>query len=290
MALQLDEDQASGTVRTLSHFFQLPNLCCQAAGGDPRWADELSAAWVLFYAAADIMDSVQDEDAPEEWWVNAGPGAALSAASGLYFSASRILNNLYNNSHDVGTISNVIEHFYDLFLLMCSGQYRDIVAGQPTLEDYWKIVEAKSGAFFALACRCGARLATDNAALLEGFSEYGYRLGVLIQIKDELEDVLSPSEIGGIGQRPEFARSLPVLYALEVLPEVDKMKLMENLAAARTSSEAAEAAVEIIDESGAAIYLLAKMERHRIKGENALRLVAEESPVLNILLDTIKTI
>ncbi|HSF81459.1 MAG TPA: hypothetical protein VLA49_09505, partial [Anaerolineales bacterium] len=68
----------------------LPALCCQAAGGKPAWADAVTAAWLCFYQAAHLMDSLQDQDEPEPWWTEAGPGVALNVASGLYFSAALV--------------------------------------------------------------------------------------------------------------------------------------------------------------------------------------------------------
>jgi geranylgeranyl pyrophosphate synthase len=290
LALSFGGDQSSGTVSTLSRFARLPNLSCQAAGGNPQWADELSAAWLLYYAAADLMDTVQDEDDPEDWWASDGPGTALSAASGLYFSASLLLNNLHRNEHTKMAVVDVIKEFYDQFLVMCSGQYRDITLDQPTLEEYWQIIEAKSGAFFMLACRCGARLATADALALENFGSYGKHLGVIVQITDELDDVRSLDTTGGAGQRPELASSLPVIYALEVLPPAEQNYLRESLNQAPNNPNAAEAALEIIDNCGAAVYLLAEMECHRKLGTEALERAAVDSPPRDALLDILRSV
>ena len=70
--------------KSLSRWVDLPGLCCQAAGGNPEWANDLTAAWILFYSAAHLMDKVQDQDEPDPWWQKLGPGVALSAATGLY--------------------------------------------------------------------------------------------------------------------------------------------------------------------------------------------------------------
>ncbi|MGD9091919.1 MAG: polyprenyl synthetase family protein [Anaerolineales bacterium] len=290
LAVSLDDDLTSGTGYSPSRLARLPNLCCQAAGGEPQWADDLSTAWILFYAGADVMDSVQDQDTPDEWWGDAGSSTALSAASGLYFSASQILNNLFNNKEIAGDVSEVISEFYDQFLLMCSGQFRDIILVQPSLEEYWRIIEAKSGAFFKLACWCGARLATEDISTLEYIGVFGSHLGVIVQITDELEDVQSPRGVGGIGQRPELANSLPVIYALEVLPQTEQLELKEKLNSAPDDTTAAEAALEIIDNSGAALYLLSEMERHRSLGAEALEKAVENSPARDTLLAILNSI
>jgi hypothetical protein len=44
-----------------------------------------AAAWLLFYAAAHLMDSLEDRDDPDPWWQALGPSAAINIATGLYF-------------------------------------------------------------------------------------------------------------------------------------------------------------------------------------------------------------
>ena len=45
-----------------SRWALLPGLCCQAAGGDPQAAKEISSAWLLLHIAAHIVDDVEDGD------------------------------------------------------------------------------------------------------------------------------------------------------------------------------------------------------------------------------------
>jgi len=58
----------------------------------------------------------------------------------------------------------------------------------PTLEQWMQIAGAKSGAFFRLACHAGAAVATDQSATQDAFGDYGFRLGCLLQILDDLGD------------------------------------------------------------------------------------------------------
>ncbi len=155
----------------VSRWASLPGLCCQAAGGEAEWADDVTLAWLLFYAAADLMDSVQDQDEPDEWWQEKGPGAALAAASGLYFSGSFALDQLNRKEETAQAAPGVITDFYHTFLTMTSGQYQDLTAEAATLEDYWRQAASKSGAFFQLACLAGARLASSDPAILGAYGD-----------------------------------------------------------------------------------------------------------------------
>jgi geranylgeranyl pyrophosphate synthase len=261
---------------------RLPGLCCQASGGDAQWANHLTIAWLLFYAAADLMDSVQDQDMPDPWWEEQGPAAALNAATGLYFSASWALTNLYHQGTSQETAADIVKKFYESLMVMSSGQQRELTHPEPTIKKYWMSVEAKSGTFFSLACCGGARLATENPDMLENFGQFGHHLGVVIQLLDDLDDVRSPRGVGVPGQKPELARSLPAVYALEVSSPAQRARLRESLRSAPIDPSAAEKAMDIIDASGAGTFMIAEIERHKaialesLENANPTSLAGEE--------------
>jgi len=140
----------------LSIWAELPGLCCQAAGGLPRTADPVAAAWLLFYTAASIMDHVEDAEQPDPWWADLGAGAAINVATGLYFSACLLLSELDSWLGDHEAASQIRSQVLGRFLVMCSGQHLDLIRPSPTLDQYWDLARAKSGAFFTFACWAGA--------------------------------------------------------------------------------------------------------------------------------------
>ena len=268
----------------------LPGLCCLAAGGDSGWADDLAAAWYLFYRAAYLMDSVQDKDEPDSWWFDLGPGYALSVASGLFFSASLALNNLYEKDPVKKKAPLVIKDFYQGLLVMSSGQHLDLLYHEPTLAQFWNIASTKSGSFFSLACKCGARLASDDPHRLEGYHKYGYHLGVLIQVLDDLEewkllrDYSEPSNLHKLGQ------SLPVIYAMEVYPPSMREHLRQCLRSSGHHQNDMDEVLQMINESGAVLYVETQIERHRAEALAGLSQAAPQSPageMLDALLNSI---
>ena len=118
----------------------LPGLCCQAAGGEIEWADKVAASWLLFYAAADLMDSVQDQDDIPTWWSAGGSAVALSAATGLFFCASSLLSKAALSLESNVNSAALIQDFHQSFLQMSSGQFADIRHPYPDLEQYWQIL------------------------------------------------------------------------------------------------------------------------------------------------------
>ena len=278
------EREGLKSLEKLPQWTRLPSLCCQAAGGYPEWVDDLTVAWVLFYTAADLMDKVQDQDQPDPWWRDLGSGAALSVATGVYFSASLVLNELLRNPITRPSANEIIRDFYNNLLIMTSGQYRELIERVSTLEDYWEYAGAKSGVFFATACRCAARLAIDDQDLLNDFYQFGYHFGLLVQIHDDLDDIQPPTNQAAPGQKKEIARSLAVIYALSVLPPHDCKRLKWSLSKAPTDSIAAEEVVDILNRSNAALYLLTELERHRKLALDAIMRACKPSPAQETLI------
>lgn len=253
----------SRSYHRLTSLLKLPGLCCQAAGGDAAWADELILAWLLFYTAADIMDSVQDCDESDTLLFNQKPGAALNVASGLYFSGSLALNRLYEREETREAASFIANNFYNTFMVMTSGQYSEFEHEQLTLDQYWKIARAKSGAFFALICRAGACLGSSDQSVLHTFGEMGESIGLYIQIRDDLGDISRMDSLKHKIHRTMLMRSLPVVYTMEFLPELEKARILEQLDRLDHDPQTLAAFIELINQSGAALYIQAEMDKHR---------------------------
>jgi hypothetical protein len=285
-SLVLENYPKSDTKR--SRLVYIPELCCQAAGGEAFVAEPLNAAWYLFYMAAHLMDCVEDGDYLGEWLQPLGPGAALNIASGLYFTASQALQRLNFLPLDQTTKLNLIGTFYECLFQMTSGQNDDLLLQEIDLSSYWRIVTNKSGVFFSLGCWSGARLATDDPTILEGYRLFGQNLGILKQIKDDMEEVLllNPSNVP---QRSEqlvkIRRSLPIVYALEVIPPDQKVWLIECLDNAPQNQESADEIVKLLDHCGAALYVSSEIHRYRNDALTALQRVSPLEPYHQFLID-----
>jgi geranylgeranyl diphosphate synthase, type I len=260
----------------------LPGYCCQAAGGEPARANSLAAAWFLFYCAADLMDSVEDSDTPAAWWANLGPALALNVASGLFFSASAALHQIHGQTSPEIAIA-ISNDFHHNLMSMANGQHMDLTHHSLSLENFWQLAAAKSGAFFDLACRAGARLANVPSPIVEQYGIYGHHLGILVQILDDLDDIQRLPQATDAADWKKAYTSLPVIYSLEVSSPEHRMQLQANWQAAAGDPNAATAALSWLEESGAAIYLGAEIENHRHQAMAALAAAQAVSPAGNIL-------
>ncbi len=258
-------------------------FCCGACGGEPDEAVDISAAWLLFYVAAHIFDNVEDLDDPEAWYAKYTPAVALNTGCGLFFTAALALNDLHNRPQASAAAREIQRVFQEQMLIMSSGQHDDLTLQQINLDQYWKIAEGKSGAFFDLACWAGARLACDNPTKLWHFKEFGQHLGLLLQLLDDLSDINPAPGSRFIARPAELYHSFVMAYAMSVLPEVQRKQLLDNLELSSQDEQAAHQVYDILQNSGIDLYLLTEIERQRSLALQALENAEPISPYRELL-------
>lgn len=262
----------------------LPGFCCQAAGGEPEFALEVSAAWMLLYLAGHLIDSVEDGDKIDEIEALGGSSSAINVANGYFLSAALMLNELSKKDHARSLAQQIRIDFYNTILVMTSGQNQDINVSQLSLKLWWQIAEAKSGSFFSLACRTGARLGTRDSEKIASFSKFGFHLGLMLQVQDDIEDLqlLMDEEVAKIPNG--LMRSLTVAYAFDVLPEAEFLQLKELLERNMVNPEVVTQVTSLLDQVGAGLYLLAEVEKHYALGLEALQRAGPLPPAADELM------
>jgi geranylgeranyl pyrophosphate synthase len=268
-AVSIDEASLNTTeTRERPRWFLLPILCSQAAGGDPKLAEDIAAAWALLYTSAHILDKIEDEES-YSWMKVAGRGPSINIATGLIISAFGALNSLHFIELDHETASEITADFQQTILQICGGQHRDLTCREPSLDDCWSIAEKKSGSSFALACRAGARLATNDQSKIDCYSSFGRHLGLLLQIGDDAAGIwVAKGEKSDLTSGDHW--TLPIAYAMEVASVEDQRLLLECLNAGYNKHERVSKALDLLERIGAPLYLATKMEWHRSEAENSL--------------------
>ncbi len=275
----------ANVAETASSLINLPVLCCQEASGDVCQAVPVAAAWWLLHLAAHVLDGIEDGEPDDALWASLDKPQALNAATGLIFAAQRALADLPRLGVSASLALALVDDFGYTVLQMCAGQHVDLAvqntATDLSLEQYWAIAAAKSGDFFALACRAGALLGTEDTHRVARYTEFGYNLGVLLQISDDLTDLWKSGQQNDLtaGQQ-----TLPILYALNVASREQRVVLRQLLSRAPDDVEAEAKAQQMIINLGAPAYLLVEAQvRHR-RAKDALRAAGQFSPAYDQLL------
>ena len=232
-----------------SPFLSLTLLTCEAVGGDGGAAVPVAAAWHLLHAAAHLLDDVLDGEVP-----HLGPAQAMNATVGLTFLAQLSLTTLQHSHLPPVRIVDLIAAFNHATLRMTAGQASDLAFGEgATLESYWRIVAAKSGACFALASRAGALLGAEPESEIAHYDRFGHHLGILLQISDDLRAIWRPR---GPGDLATLGRTVPVVYVRAVAPVEIKSRLQSLV-------------TRVPDDEAALIELQALLEDPEFVGERS---------------------
>jgi len=218
----------------------------------------VAAAFELARLAARVLDDVEDLDREDALWRQVGVPQATNAGTALLACAHLALSELTTVSVEAERISELQREFAQVALTMTVAQHLDLTAWEALettanpLDRWWEIAAGKSGAFFALGCRAGARLAASHAAA-QPYSDFGYHLGLLLQVLNDSRGLLGQGGVRDLGRR----LSLPVAYTLTVCPEA-RPSLLRALEAGAEGE-----AVAIMGCAGAVHYLLAVAETQR---------------------------
>ena len=228
---------------------QLPHLFCELNRGNEDQLVPILAAWNILRFAARLLDDIEDNDVKEKTMVNP---VALNVSTGLLFTVGQILNSLEQFGVKQTAAFDIRQRFYDELLTICSGQHLDLSPDIPTLEECWQICGAKSGSFVGLICWAGGRIANAHEAQLQLYYQFGYNLGLLDEIRDDLADLWSDTtHLSDLQNSQHY--SLPITYALAVLPEEDRQQLLFCLRSPEPDMELV--ARDLIIQSGAGVYL-----------------------------------
>jgi octaprenyl-diphosphate synthase len=97
-----------------------------------------------------------------------------------------------------------------------------------TKEDYFRIIEMKTGVLFAAATGLAAALAGASPGQEQRLFDYGMRLGTAYQIYDDCLDLVGSEDLVGKTLRTDLDKgkfTLPILNLLESASESQRLKL-----------------------------------------------------------------
>lgn len=228
----------------------LPLLVCEAGGGEVQRAVPLAAAWQILYRAVKLFDDIEDGEPYNR------PAEAINLGMGLLFVAQAALDLCQTRHTDLG-VTALRQTFNRAILRACAGQHDDLTAGrvypgQTDPETWLEIAGAKSGELFAWAVWAGA--AGVDEARLACYRQYGYHLGILLQVADDFNDIWqseAPRDLltGSL--------NLAVCYALAVVETQEREKLNRYLRqAAQGDRQVAAQLRQRLTALGAQAYLL----------------------------------
>lgn len=167
-----------------------------------------AAAVELFILASDILDDLEDGDAPSKPWMKAPMPIALHVATSLVTLSQQALLLSAADSALRGELAVMMNK---QLILSANGQMLDLVNDDTlTEESYFQMVRGKSASLLVMACMAGVLLA--GRPWNETVAEYAAELGISAQIRNDCRDLLRWDEKSDFLNRKH---TLLTMYLLE---------------------------------------------------------------------------
>jgi Geranylgeranyl pyrophosphate synthase len=192
-------------------------LCAKQEGATSKDKVRLAAAIELIHMASLVHDDVIDFSATRRGLPTAnvlfGNHAAVLTGDYLFAQAYSIVVRL--------PFADSLRILADVIRMMCEGeilQMQDLYSLDQTILDYYHKINCKTANFIAASCELGGGAAQYHSADVAALRQYGYSVGMALQIIDDILDVTARTEDIGKPTGHDIGQgilTLPVLYALQ---------------------------------------------------------------------------
>ena len=127
---------------------------------------------------------------------------------------------------------------------------------------YFDIIRRKTAALFTACAEAGAMSVTDNTADIERLHQFGEIIGTCFQIRDDIFDYVSGSEIGKPtgNDLHEGKVTLPLLHALNVTNDAQMLHLVHLVKEGKASGDHITTLVNFAVNSGGIEYAEQQMK------------------------------
>lgn len=252
--LEVDRHESYATILT--------RCCYHALNSDTPGLNILVDSANLLSQVLSLFDDIIDNDIDLGFWQNQFGsllsleqvrGSVVNLGTALFAIIGQKLSSLLNmDGIPPNVASRIQQATFTNIIPVVHGQQASIRCSYPTLSEAIKIAEYKSGHFYGLVCWNAAYLAKFDLEIANSLQKFGQIFGMIVQIANDMSDVWPH------GEKPSDLKlgtwSLPVVYAMSVIPEDRKVYLKALLAAAPSNEEAEQEAREILIRSGAFVY------------------------------------
>lgn len=247
---------------------------CEAASGG-RWEHAIpaAAAMEVFIAALDLLDDLQDGDA-DGVIATCGEAQALNVSTGLLMLSQRMLLRLSDRGVGAETVLAVGRELAGAALTVGGGQHLDLAhESRPTIseQEALDVASRKSATLVSCACRIGARLGSDDLAVVDLLGRFGWHAGMAAQLINDLSDVAPGHPPKSDVRRGK--KTLPLVSAAtfglitgSAAPPGDELAFREALA-----------------QSGALHYTWVVADMHRQQAADLLAELGPERPIEGLL-------
>jgi len=231
------------------------------ATGDVNESTYTAAALIeLLHTATLVHDDVVDEADERRGFfsVNALWKNKVAVLVGDFLLSKGLMMAVDNNEFELlHTVSDAVKEMSEGELLQME-KTRLLNFDE---EVYFEIIRQKTAALISACCRSGAQSTKSSEEHIRLMTEFGEKVGMAFQIKDDLFDYGAGKDIGkptGIDIQ-ERKTTLPLIYALNRASNSDRKRIVNIVKNHNTNSIKVKEVIQFVSASGGIEYATQKM-------------------------------
>jgi len=268
-----------------------PSLFCSGVNLNPeqREADyyDIAIAIELLQISTLVADDIFDdsplrnnnESVQEKFGVK---NAIIIAELFKSFSTEIILNNKKLKASQKG---NIILNFEEAYQKICIGQFLDLQFEKEEIiseEEYFDLIIHTTGYFIQKSLLSGALVAEIDTVCYQALAEYGLKLGIAYQLRDDIVNLVTDGSNGKCIAEDLISKKkrLPVIHALNRKENKEFLKIWNK---SKITSNDALLLVEILKKYGSLDYCKQHLERLRKETAKSIRKIKAGKQKKNLL-------
>lgn len=217
----------------------------------------------LLHTATLVHDDVVDESLERRGFfsINALWKNKIAVLVGDYLLSKGLLLSTSNNDFkQLHILSEAVKQMSEGELLQI-----EKTRGLNLREDvYFEIIRSKTASLLASACAAGAWSTSNNEAITQTMKQFGEKVGIAFQIKDDLFDY-GTADVGKPtgNDIKEKKLTLPLIYTLNKVDASLRKKLIYQLKNENKNPEVVREIIRTVEENGGIAYTTEKMNQFR---------------------------
>ena len=226
----------------------------------------------LLHTASLVHDDVVDESYERRNFFSTYAlwKSKISVLVGDYLLAKGMLLSLDNNDHKILQILSLAVRKMSESELLQLERSRSLKLDEAT---YFEIISGKTASLLAAACSAGAYSTSSSEGIAETMRQFGEKVGIAFQIKDDLFDYGNEKIGKPTGNDiKEKKMTLPLIYTLQNCNGPTRKKIQYILKNEFKNKERIEEVIQVVKDSGGIRYAENKMLAFR---DEALGLLLE---------------
>ena len=231
-------------------------LCARLCGHEDEFVVKFSTIVEFLHTATLLHDDVVDDAAMRRGKpvAHAVFGAPVTVLVGDFLLARALSIAAQTGSPEIiRVISDITES-------MCQGEIQQLTRkGDINLKEseYMEVIQRKTGFLIQGACQTGAILAGADAETEKKLSDYGYHIGMVFQIADDLLDYIAETDTLGKAVGADLREgklTLPLIHTLSRAGGEDREKIAAIVEKPSFSTDEFNQLLKIIDSYGGISY------------------------------------